>query len=128
MSISAEDAESSASVLRIHREGDPPTVVLHGELDITTLPQAEREVEAAEEAAPSTLVIDLSALEYVDSSGVRLVLLADGRARAEGRRLAVRLGTGLARRVFDLLGLLDRLDLVDGPLDLAPPERSERRR
>ena len=123
MSASAGSADAaSVSVLRIDRHDDPATVVLHGELDITTLPQAERAVEAAEEAAPPVLVLDLSELEYVDSSGVRLVLLADGRARADGRRLPVRLGGGLARRVFDLLGLLDRLELVDESSDAAPPQ------
>lgn len=87
-------------------------VVLRGELDIATLDDAGRLIEAAEADAPPVLVLDLSALTFVDSSGVRLALLADDRARAAGRRLAVRLGTGQALRVFQVLGLLDKLDIV----------------
>lgn len=95
-------------------------VTLEGELDISTLDQAQRRVEAAERDGPDLLVIDLTRLTFVDSSGVRLVLLADDRARAAGRRLAVRLGGGPALRVFQALGLLGKIALVpdagDGPL------------
>ena len=87
-------------------------VVLRGELDIATLDDARRQIEAVEAGAPPVLVLDLSRLTFVDSSGVRLALLADDRARAEGRRLAVRLGTGQALRVFQSLGLLDKLDVL----------------
>jgi len=98
------------------RAGDSPPgtaeVVLLGELDISTVDDAERQIEAAEAGSPPLLVIDLSRLEFVDSSGVRLALLADDRARAAGRRVAVRLGTGHALRVFQALGLMDKLDVV----------------
>lgn len=88
-------------------------VVLHGELDLATLPGAQTRVEDAERGAPALLVIDLSELAFVDSSGVRLVLLAADRARTANRRLAVKLGGGTARRIFQTLGLTDQLDLVD---------------
>ena len=51
--------------------------------------------------------IDLSELDFMDSSGVRLVLLAENTARAAGRRVSVHLGDGAARRVFQTLGLLN---------------------
>jgi anti-anti-sigma factor len=91
-------------------DGDTVVLVLHGELDITTLSDAERDVAAAESAG-SDLVLDLGQLRFCDSSGVRLVLLADERARVEGRRLAIELGDGPAQRVFAALGLIDRLNL-----------------
>lgn len=90
----------------------PAEVVLTGELDLVSYDHALQRVQDAERGRPAVLVIDLAALEFVDSTGVRLVLDADHRARAEGRRVAVRLGRGPARRVFDTLGLLDLLDVV----------------
>ena len=87
-------------------------VVLTGELDIATMDQAQERIEAAEAGSPPLLVIDFSRLEFVDSSGVRLALLADDRARAAGRRVAVRLGKGHALRAFQALGLVDKLDIV----------------
>jgi anti-anti-sigma factor len=108
------------------RERSPGTaeVVLTGELDIATLDDALRQVEAAEATAPALLVIDLSALSFVDSSGVRLALLADDRARAAGRRVAVRLGTGPALRVFQALGLLDKLDVLPAHPGAVPRDRA----
>jgi anti-anti-sigma factor len=90
-------------------------VALDGELDIATFARALRRLEEAERGAPELLVLDLSRLEFVDSSGVRLVLLAEQRARAEGRRVAVRLGTGPALRVFEALGLVDKLEVLPPP-------------
>jgi anti-sigma B factor antagonist len=87
-------------------------VVLDGELDLSTFDAAQQRVEEAESAQPELLVVDLSRLTFVDSTGVRLVLLADARARDAGRRLAVRLGDGSALRVFASLGLLEKLDVL----------------
>ena len=88
-------------------------VVLTGELDITTYADAEKQVTAAEQTTPALLIIDLAGLQFVDSTGVRLILAADQRAREQSRQLAIRLGDGLARRVFAALGLLDKFDVVD---------------
>jgi anti-anti-sigma factor len=95
------------------REG-PVEVVLTGELDISTFDQAERQVEDAERSSPALLIIDLRSLRFVDSTGVRLILLADQRAKESGRRLAIRLGEGPALRVFAALGLTSRFDVLDG--------------
>ncbi len=95
--------------------GGTVEVVLVGELDMATAGDAARQIEQAETTGPDLLVIDLSRLEFIDSSGVRLVLLAQERARVGDRRVAVRLGSGPARRVFQALGLLDRLDVLAAP-------------
>jgi anti-anti-sigma factor len=93
--------------------GRTAEVVLTGELDITTYADAEKQVTDAEQTTPALLIIDLAGLQFVDSTGVRLILAADQRAREQSRRLAIRLGDGLARRVFAALGLLDKFDVLD---------------
>ena len=97
-------------------------VVLEGELDIASADEALHRVAEAERAAPSLLVIDLSTLAFVDSSGVRVVLVADDHARAAGRRLAVRLGRGPALRVFTALGLVDRFEVLPAREDPSPDQ------
>ncbi len=101
--------------LRVVRTWEPErlVLVLHGELAIDTLPTAQVEVTAAEDHAPPVLVLDLSQLEYLDSSGVRLVLLAQDVADAANRRLGVRLGHGPTRHIFDMLGITGRLEVLD---------------
>jgi anti-sigma B factor antagonist len=114
---SAEGTPEAVGVLRVGRtsEGAVTTLTFTGDLDIATLVEAEDAVAAAERDAPDVLVVDLSGLEFLDSSGVRLVLQAEARARTAGRRLAVVLGTGRALRLFEVLGLLSRLDVVESP-------------
>ena len=94
--------------------GTTAEVALTGELDISTYADARARLAAAEQSAPELLVVDLAGLRFVDSTGVRLILSADQRAREAGRRLALRLGDGSARRVFTALGLVDRFDVLDG--------------
>ncbi|MEJ2886417.1 STAS domain-containing protein [Actinomycetospora aeridis] len=103
------------AVLEVDRVSydDRLELALRGELDNDTLAVAQDQVAAAEADAPPVLVLDLSALEYVGSCGVRLVLLAQHGADAANRRLAVRLGRGPTRRMFDILGLTTRLDVLD---------------
>jgi anti-anti-sigma factor len=95
-------------------------VVLMGELDIASAEDALRRVAEAERGSPSLLVIDLSTLTFVDSSGVRVVLVADDHARRAGRRLAIRLGKGPALRVFSALGLVDRFEVLPARDDPSP--------
>ena len=99
--------------LWVDRTADPDRfeLALCGELDSDTLPTAQDEVAAAE--APTLLVLDLSGLHYVDSTRVRLVLLAQHVADDAHRRLAVRLGHGQTRRMFDMLGITERLEVLD---------------
>src|SRR6478672_11611736 len=59
-------------------------VVLTGELDISTYEDARQQLEEAERAEPALLVVDLAGLRFVDSTGVRLILAADERARQAG--------------------------------------------
>jgi anti-anti-sigma factor len=101
--------------LWVDRTADPDRLelALCGELDTDTLPTAQDEVAAAEAEAPPLLVLDLSGLRYVDSTGVRLVLLAQHVADDAQRRLAVRLGHGQTRRMFDMLGITGRLEVLD---------------
>lgn len=93
--------------------GTTAEVVLTGELDIATYEDARARLEEAERSGPELLVVDLSRLQFVDSTGVRLILSADERARRTARRLALRLGDGPARRVFNALGLLERFEVLD---------------
>lgn len=101
--------------LRVIRswQSDQLVLALHGDLDANTLAAAQDEVTAAESEAPPVLVLDLSQLEFVDSSGVRLVLLAQHLAEDAGRRLAVRLGHRRTRHIFDVLDITSHLEVLD---------------
>jgi anti-anti-sigma factor len=55
----------------------------------------------------------------MDSSGLRLVVLADMRAREAGRRFALVRGKETVHRVFEITRMSDRLDFVEDPEEAA---------
>jgi anti-sigma B factor antagonist len=60
-----------------------------------------------------TLVVDLRGLTFIDSSGLRAVVMADRQASARGGRCVVIRGSERIGRVLDLTGVGERLELVD---------------
>jgi anti-sigma B factor antagonist len=96
-------------------------VRLVGELDIASVPQVEAVLRRAEEDV-KPLVLDLSRLNFIDSSGLRLVLGADARARQAGVSLTIVRGPEPVRRVFRIAHLDDRLSFVDDLDEAGPPE------
>ncbi|MGH3794651.1 MAG: STAS domain-containing protein [Pseudonocardiaceae bacterium] len=102
------------SQLEVHheQEGDVAVVSFHGEFDYAEMGIAQEEISVAEASGPAVLVLDLTGLDFMDSSAVRVILQADGRAREQGRRLALVTGSGPPHRVLSILGLTDRLDVV----------------
>src|SRR2546426_2364846 len=83
------------------------TMAFSGELDISRADEVEQELERIESAKPPILVLDLRQLDFLDSTGLRIVLSADSRARKEGRRVVVVPGPERVHRVFRIT-LLDR--------------------
>lgn len=90
-------------------------VALAGELDISEVPDVEKKLKAVEQGRPPVLVLDLRRLNFLDSSGLRVVLEADLRSRREARRFALIPGPEPVHRVF-LIALLDkRLEFIEDP-------------
>jgi anti-anti-sigma factor len=86
---------------------------MEGELDDVAAPTLARRV-AAVDRGDGPLALDLGAVRYLGSAGVRaLVELAEGLA-ALGRRVEIAAPPGtIARRVIDLSGVGDALGVVD---------------
>lgn len=94
-------------------DGGVTQVALAGEFDLAAVPQFEDAIAAVEAGAPAAIVIDLSSLTFMDSSGLRALVMADNRARTASRRLAIVPGPPAVRRVFEITQLDSRLDLVE---------------
>jgi anti-sigma B factor antagonist len=80
-------------------------VSLHGELDGATAKGLEAEFIRIETTSVSRIVLDLSELEFIDSTGMAVILRADTRAKNDGHLLRVLRPDGQVRRVFELSGL-----------------------
>jgi len=101
--------------LDTHDEDGAIRLSLSGELDISSAPRVEEELTRVEADAPPVLVLDLRGLAFMDSTGLRLIVSADARAREQGRRLAVVRGPEAVQRIFRVTRLDERLDMVDDP-------------
>jgi anti-anti-sigma factor len=98
------------------RNGAVAVIAASGELDLSGAQVLESELERLQ-ADPDlgTVVLDLRGLEFMDSSGLRLVVLADMRAREAGRRLVLVRGPETVHRVFEITRMSERLDFVTDP-------------
>lgn len=92
------------------RAGDAIVVAPAGEIDLATIEVLDAEVGAALTDA-AHLVLDLREVTFIDSAGLRLVLET---SRKAGRFSVVR-GPREVQRVFGLVGLEERLDMLDEP-------------
>jgi anti-anti-sigma factor len=88
-------------------------VALVGELDLSTVTKVQDELRRVEATAPATMVVDLSQLTFLDSTGLRCIVTADERARDEGRRVVIVRGPDPVQRVFTITRLEERLEMVD---------------
>jgi anti-anti-sigma factor len=101
-------------------------VTPRGELDVAGTPALEDALtEVAAEPGVVAVVVDLSRLDFLDSSGLRAVVLADRRLRDEGLRFALVPGGEPVQRVFELTRMTERLTWVDDPAQ-ALPDAEER--
>lgn len=106
-------SELRGLTLRSEREGDVHTLRLEGELDIVNCDEIERELKRIQNSDASRIVVDLSALRFIDSTGIRLLLTAHARAQSDAHRLTLIPGPRSVQRVFEICGVRDMLPFAD---------------
>jgi anti-sigma B factor antagonist len=97
--------------VRSEREGDAQIIELIGELDLDGAPRLEEALRDAEAGDATSIVVDLGALEFIDSTGLRLLVMAA--ERSQGGRFSLLRGPKQVHRVFEITDLVDRLPFAD---------------
>src|SRR3954466_1116720 len=107
------------SIAESDREGRA-LLTLRGELDLATAPELEGLVNERLDAGKD-VVVDLRGLEFMDSSGIRVLVAAHARAARTGTRLfIVRPARGSAvAKIVEVAGLDGELNLLDDPAQAA---------
>jgi anti-anti-sigma factor len=93
------------------RVGDAPGVAVHGEVDISVAEALEAVLDAAIRESAGAFILDLSDLDFIESTGLQVLLRARGLLGREDRELAVVCPHGPVRRVFELAGLSELFTL-----------------
>lgn len=84
----------------IRREDDNSvTLILDGRLDTSVTPQTEKEIEPLYNYKDCEIIIDCSRLDYISSSGLRLMMAINQRCRANHCDLYIK---GLKEKVLDV--------------------------
>ena len=86
------------------RKADAVILALSGKLDATTAKTFEDKILGVINSGTQRLVVDLSQLEYVSSSGLRVFLLAAKRLQATDGKIVLCALKDQIRQVFDLAG------------------------
>ena len=98
-------------------------VALSGELDLGTVPVADRELRMAQRQARHVL-LDLRALTFIDVCALNMILAAATRARRDGARMVVLHGSSCVSRMFEVTGADRMLETTTDPSAAgAPTER-----
>jgi anti-sigma B factor antagonist len=100
------------------RDGEMVVVALRGELDLASAPRLQNTVEGSDTDDARLVVLDMENLEFIDSTGLRIVLAAHTRARERGQELALtRIGPQV-QRLLTITRVGEHLRIVDSPEDL----------
>jgi anti-anti-sigma factor len=88
------------------RTGDAEMIFLVGELDLAAAPELRRRLTSAVESSTATrITLDLSGVSFLDAGCAGVIVATAQVAADRGRQLRVDGLSGIAERVFDVLGL-----------------------
>jgi anti-anti-sigma factor len=106
------DAEPRLEI-RKRSHGRSYLLQLFGELDLASADEMDRELRQAEASGAPTVVVDLAGLEFIDSTGIRLLLEAHRRSQTNRHGLALTRGSDAVQRTLEVCGLVRHLRFLD---------------
>lgn len=113
MSSEQRDIADGTLVVRTEKEGETRVISLRGELDLANVGTAETALEASLAENAARVVVDMRELEFIDSTGIALLVAALGNNEDEERVRFIPSSAPAVARVLDLTGLSERLPLAD---------------
>ena len=97
----------------VSRERDTASVRPVGELDLATVPLLSAPVAELREAGWRHLIVDLSELTFIDSTGLRFLLECYAESRHDGFTLALRPGPPAVQQVFEITDTTNHLPFIE---------------
>ena len=91
--------------VRTAQHGTAVVVIPTGELDIATAPALEHALERAFESRSARVVLDLRELEFIDSSGLRTLLIAHRQAEKAACAFTLVAGHRTLERTLAIAGV-----------------------
>jgi len=95
--------------IRTSVEDTTATVVAHGEIDLSTVDDLRTAVTAAANDGVNVLLLDLTAVEFIDSAGLGGLLELRSTLRGRSVTLRISAGDGPVRQAMEITGLSELL-------------------
>ena len=95
--------------INVSNENGKVCYALEGRLDTTTAPELEQTLKKDLDSA-TALTMDFSALDYISSAGLRVLLYAHKAMNGKGGMRVINVNE-IVREVFDVTGFSDILDI-----------------
>jgi anti-anti-sigma factor len=83
---------------------DERVLELHGEIDMESVADLSARIDPVVKAGHG-LTLDLVGVEFIDSSGLRLLIGIDGELRRDGHRLVIRRPSPPVQRILEITAL-----------------------
>lgn len=91
--------------LRVDQDRDTLTLRAVGELDIDSAALVEQSLLRAFEGGAGSIVLDLTAVTFIDAAGLRLLMWAAECSREDSGRLRVECGSAAIHHLLDVAQL-----------------------
>jgi anti-anti-sigma factor len=91
--------------VRVEQDGDALVISAYGELDLSNTETLEQELRRAIASEAPELILDLGGVSFIDSSGLRVLLLMARQSLRNGGRLRVLRGSAPLERALEGTGL-----------------------
>ncbi len=101
-------------------EPGPPVIEVSGEVDLATAPDIYHRVCALAEVEP-VVVLDMSRVTFVDSSGLGTLVMADKRLKDALGELRIVITHPSVQRVFDMTDLYEILSIFGSVTEALDP-------
>jgi anti-sigma B factor antagonist len=101
--------------VQVANKGEAAVVTISGELDLASSPALEEELERVAASDASLVIVDLRELEFMDSTGLSVLVRAHQRATENSQRFGLVNGSQQVQRLLSLTGVADRLMLAEAP-------------
>jgi anti-sigma B factor antagonist len=99
-------------------QGDHTVLSVTGEIDLYTAPTLQSELTSAFGRGQVRLIIDMSGVDFCDSTGINVLLAAHRQAREHGGDLQLASPGSATRKVLQVTGLESVFTVIDEPAPL----------
>jgi anti-sigma B factor antagonist len=101
-----------------HPDFDTVHITVQGSLDLARAYEFDEEMRRIERVAPGRVLLDLRALEFLDTTGLSRLVAVRRRCRRTGRRLILVRGSRAVQQLFALTSFDEEFELVADPAEV----------